>query len=72
MQDGCKVYVESYVASTGSCVMVTWNIFINNLSEVGLTQKAGDHNTLTISHICSFVLFYHVWGPSQVDRSSLE
>ena len=27
MQDGCKVSMDSYMASTGSCFMVTWIIF---------------------------------------------
>ena len=31
MQDGCKVYVDSYVASNGSCFMVTWTVFKNHL-----------------------------------------
>ena len=39
MRDGCEVYVDSYVASNGSCFMVTWSIFKNHLLEVGLTQN---------------------------------
>jgi hypothetical protein len=46
MQDGCKVYMDSYMSSNGSCFMVTWTIFKNHLLEVGLTQKLGDHITL--------------------------
>ena len=38
MQDGCKVHMDSYVASNGSCFMVTWIIFKTHLLEVGLTQ----------------------------------
>ena len=34
MQDGCEVYM----ASNGSCFMVTWIIFEKHLLEVGLTQ----------------------------------
>ena len=41
MQDGCKVYVDSYMASNGSCFMVTWTIFKNHVLEVGLTQTTG-------------------------------
>ena len=37
MQDGCKVYMDSYMASNGSCFMVTWTISKNHLLEVGLT-----------------------------------
>jgi hypothetical protein len=39
MHDGCKVYMDSYMASNGSCFMVTWIIFKNHLLEVGLTQN---------------------------------
>ena len=31
MHDGCKVYMDSYVASNGSCELVTWTIFKNLL-----------------------------------------
>ena len=39
MQDECKVYMDSYTTSNGSCFMVTWTIFKNHLLEVGLTQN---------------------------------
>jgi hypothetical protein len=39
MQDGCKVYMDSYMASNGSCFMVTWTIFKNHLLKEGLTQN---------------------------------
>ena len=39
MQDGCKVYMDSYMTLNGSCFMVTWIIFKNRLLEVGLTQN---------------------------------
>ena len=39
MQDGCKVYMNSYMASNGSCFMVTWTNFKNHFLEVGLTQN---------------------------------
>jgi len=38
-QDGCKVYMDSYMASNGSCFMVTWTTFKNHLLEVGVTQN---------------------------------
>ena len=38
-QDGCKVYMDSYMASNGSWFMVTWTVFKNHLLEVGLTQN---------------------------------
>jgi hypothetical protein len=34
-----KVYMDSYMASNGSCFMVTWTIFKTHLLEVGLTQN---------------------------------
>jgi hypothetical protein len=45
MQDGCKVYVDFYMASNESCFMITWTIFKNHLLEVGLNTKLGDHGT---------------------------
>jgi len=39
MQDGCKVYMDSYMASNGSWFMVTWTNFKNHLLEVGQTQN---------------------------------
>ena len=39
MQDGCEVYMDSYMASNGSCFMITWVVFKNHLLEVGLTQN---------------------------------
>jgi hypothetical protein len=40
MQDGCNVYIDSYMASNGSCFMVTWTLLKNHLLEVvGLTQN---------------------------------
>ena len=46
MQDGCKVYMGSYMVPNGSCFVVTWTILKNHLLEVGLTQNWGDHGTL--------------------------
>ena len=39
MHDGCKVYMDSYMASNKSYFMITWTIFKNHFSEVGLTQN---------------------------------
>ena len=39
MQDGCEVYMDSYMASNGSCFMVTWTIFKDHLLEVGLMHN---------------------------------
>ena len=61
MQDGCKVYMESYMALNGSCFMVTWTVFKNHLLEVGLTQNQETHGTMN-AHNYWFILFYHMWG----------
>ena len=39
MQEGCKVFVDSYATLNGSCFMITWTILENHLWEVGLTQN---------------------------------
>ena len=39
IQEGCKVHMDTYMASNRSCFMVTWTIFENHLLEVGLTQN---------------------------------
>ena len=39
MQDGCKVSMDSYMASNGSYFMVTWIVFKNYFLEIGLTQN---------------------------------
>jgi hypothetical protein len=39
MQDGCKVYMDFYMATNGSCFMVTWIVLKTRLLEVGLTQN---------------------------------
>jgi hypothetical protein len=43
MQDGCKVDMDSYMASNGSCFMVTWTIFQKPSLGGRLTTKPGDN-----------------------------
>ena len=57
MQDGCKVYMDSYVAAIGSCFMVTWIIFENHLLEVGLTQ---DWETMAFETLTTVDVLYYV------------
>ena len=66
MQDGCKVYVDSYMAPNGWCFMVTWTIFQNHLWEVGLTQN---RKTMAFQMFNNrwFVQFYHVWEPAWIE-----
>jgi hypothetical protein len=52
MQNGCKVYVDCHMASTGPCFMVTWTILENHgLLEVGLTQNGETMALLTLTSI---------------------
>jgi hypothetical protein len=62
-QDGCKVYMDYYMASKGLCFVVTWIIFENNLFEVGLTPNR-ETTTLTIIDL---FCFYHVGGPVWIE-----
>ena len=55
MQDGCKVYKDFYVASNGSCFMVTWTIFKNLLLKVDLTQN---RETMALRILTTVDLFY--------------
>ena len=57
MPDGCKVYMDSYMASNGSCFMVTWTIFKNYLLEVDLTQN---RETMVLQMSASIDLFYYI------------
>ena len=57
MQDRCKVYMDSYMASNGSCFMVTWIIFKNHLLEVDLTQK---RETMTLWMLTTIDSFYSI------------
>ena len=54
MQDGCKVYMVSYIAS---CFMVTWTILKNHLLEVGLTQN---QETMALQTLTTVDLFYFI------------
>ena len=58
MQDGCKLYMGSYMASNGPCFMVTWTIFKNQLLEViGLTQI---RETMALRMLTTADLFYFI------------
>jgi hypothetical protein len=55
MQDGCKVYLDSYMASNGSCFMVTWAVLKNHLLEVCVTQN---RETMRIWKLTTIDLWY--------------
>jgi hypothetical protein len=57
MQDGCKVYMDFYMTSNGSCFMVTWTIFKNHLLEVGLTQN---QETMAVRNLTTVDLLYFI------------
>ena len=54
MQDECKVYMDSYMASNGSCFMNTWIIFKHHLLEIGLTQNQKITAPLTLTTVDLF------------------
>jgi len=47
--------MDSYMASNGSCFMVTWTTFNNHLLKVGLTQN---QETMTLRMLTTVDLFY--------------
>ena len=49
--------MDSYMASNGSCFMVTWIIFKNHLLEVGLTQN---QETMALQTLTTVDLFYFI------------
>jgi hypothetical protein len=55
MQDGYKVYMDSSMASYGSCFKVTWTILKNHFLEVGLTQN---QETMALQTLITVDLFY--------------
>ena len=66
MQDGCKVYVDSYVALNGSCFMVIWTIFKNVLFRGRPNTKLGDHGTPNVQNRW-LITFYHERGPTWIE-----
>ena len=57
MQDGCKVYMDSYMASSRSCFMVTWTIFKKHLLDVCLTLN---RETMALQTLPAIDLFYFI------------
>ena len=57
MQDGCKVYMESYMESNGSCFIVTMTISRNHLLEVSLTQI---RETRSLTTLTTVDLYYFI------------
>ena len=67
MQDGCKIHMDSYMTSNGSCFMVTWTILKNHLLEVGLTQNQETmaHRMLTTVKLFYFIIY--MWEPTWIE-----
>ena len=61
-----KVYMGSYMASNGSCLIITCTIFKNHLLGLGLTQK---QETMALWMLTTIHLFYVImlWGPIRIE-----
>ena len=57
MQDGCKVYMDSYMAMNGSCFMVIWIMFKIHFLEVDLTRN---RKTMAFQMLTTIDLFYFI------------
>ena len=69
MQDGCHVYMISFMALNGSCFMVTWTIFKNHLLEVGLIQN---RETMALRTFTTIDLFYYTMREDQHEQKFIE
>jgi hypothetical protein len=58
IQDGCEIYIDSHMPSTGFCFSAHWTIFKSHLSEVGLTQNRETKalQTLTTVDLLCFIM----------------
>jgi hypothetical protein len=66
MQDGCKVYMDSYMASNRSWSMVTWIVFQKTPLGGRPNTKLGYDGTLN-AHNSWYILFHHMWIPVWTD-----
>ena len=57
MQDGCKVYMDSYMAFNETCFIVTWIVPKNHLLEVGLIQN---REIMALHTLTTTSLFYFI------------
>ena len=69
MQDGCKVHMDSCMASSELRFMVTWTIFKNHFLEVGLTQNL---ETMTLRMLTTVDLFYCMMCEDSHEQKSIE
>jgi hypothetical protein len=66
MQDGCKVYMDSYMASNGSCFIVTLDCFHKPPLGGRPNTKLGDQGTPN-AHNRWFILIYQAWGHAWIE-----
>ena len=64
-----KVYMDSYMASNGSCFMVAWFVLETTSWCSRHNTNLEDHGTPN-THNRWFILFYHVWGPAWIEIHS--
>ena len=69
MQDGCKVYMDSYMVSNASCFMVIWTNFKNYFLEVDLTQN---QETKTFRTLTTVDLFYFIMCEDPHDQKFID
>jgi hypothetical protein len=67
IQDGCKVYMDSYITSNGPHFMVTWTISNNHLLESGLTQNHWETMALRTLTTIYLLLFIMIRGPTWIE-----
>ena len=66
MQDGCKVYMDAYMASNGSCFMLNLTTLNNHLSKVGLTKNRETMALRTLTTV-DLLYFEHFWRPTWIE-----
>jgi hypothetical protein len=60
MQDGCEVYMDSYMALNGLCFHGHLDYFQNPPLGGRPNTKPGDHGTLKV-HNYWFIIFMHIF-----------
>ena len=61
--------MDSYMASNGSCFLVTRIIFKNHLVEVGLTQN---RETMALRTLITVDLFYYIMCEDPHEKNFIE
>ena len=69
MQDGCKVYMDFYMASNGPCFIITWIVFKNHLLEVGLPQN---QETMALQMLTTVDLVYFIMCEDPHEHTFIE